>query len=411
MSGIANFLRTYEFLNLTKSVTESQMTVYNAPSKTWSQVGSKLYHISWYNGLSIAAVGADVTMYLALAVFRRAGLFCPLPPAPPVFPTPHDNVQFVDCAIKRALWNWDAGDRKEIEEGIESVFSDRWNIFQVVGEWSMAYSLENGERSSYFKPTFLTISEPLQNGASFRSISADFAKLWQSEKKAILNAFYHQEEPPPLGFRAKKIYQDIRGLASKLHQGNENYLKAFNEYLKTKNSAPATIPRILHQYEAPSIIPSAPPLDDREIDIDMARNIAFLRLSLGGLPPQTNSRIKSEILGDSTHSSNYGSPKFLIAKLALLQAFESPRDLPAFLPWHQSLRNGKTFREAMQDFALLSKSDFAKLRITVIESWRSQTLSDPLKRKLNDLNEFGQIFAPSSDFLKLYEALRIDLLA
>lgn len=396
MPGIGNFLRTYEFLNLTKSVTVSQMALYKAPHKTWSQVGNKLYQISWYNGLSIAAAGADVAVYLTVAALRRIGLFCPPPPAPPVFPSPHDNVQFVDSAIKRALWDWELSVRKEIEEGIESSYSDRWNVFQVVGEWSVAYSLENGERSSYFKPTFLTISEPLENGASFRSISSDFAKLWQSEKKAILHALYRQEGPPSLGYRAKKVYQDIRGLASKLHQGNQNYLKAYSEYVNIKSRAPAIL-QVQNQNLSSPVVPSAPALDEREIEVEMAKHVRFLRSSLGRLPFLTGQRIRSEVLNDQTDLSNGRSPKFLIAKLSLLQAFES-QDLPAFLPWHQPLRSGKTFRNALQDFSNFSRSDFMKLRDAVIEPWRSQSLSATLKMRLNELNEFGQLFATNPVF-------------
>ncbi len=164
-----------------------------------------------------------------LALFLPSRLF---------FPIPFDNVQFIDGAIKRALWDWDLTSRKEIEEEIETSYSEKRNIFQVVGELSLAYSLENMGRSSYFNPTFLTISEPLENGASFRSVSAAFAWLWQSEKKAILNALYHQTEAPTLGFKARQVYQDIRGLASKLHQGNQNYLNAFSEYTAKKTSSP-----------------------------------------------------------------------------------------------------------------------------------------------------------------------------
>jgi hypothetical protein len=95
----------------------------------------------------------------------------------------------------------------------------------------------------------------------------------------------------------------------------------------------------------------------------------------------------------------------------LLQAFESQGDLPTFFPWHQTLRSGKTFRNALHDFSNLSKSDFLKLRDAVIEPWRSQSLSATLKTRLNDLNEFGQLFASNPVFLNIYEAFRIDLLA
>src|SRR6187431_1210358 len=118
MSGIGSFLERYEFLNLTKSVTESQMSLYKQPNETWSQIGGKLYSVCWYNGLSIGAVGVDVAVYLFVSTLRSAGLFLPPPPKPPVFPFPQDNVEFINCAIKRAIWDWDLWARKEIEEAI-----------------------------------------------------------------------------------------------------------------------------------------------------------------------------------------------------------------------------------------------------------------------------------------------------
>jgi hypothetical protein len=432
MSGIGSFLERYEFLNLTKSVTESQMSLYKKPNETWSQIGSKLYHITLYNGLSIGAVGADVAVYLAVSTLRSMGLFCPPPPQPPVFPFPQDNAEFIDCAIKRALWDWDLWARKEIEEGIESSFSEKWNVFAVVGEWSLGFSLENMARGSYFKPSFLTISEQLENGASFRSVCTDFAKLWQSEKQAILKALYTQNPLPALGFRARKVYQDIRALASKLHHGNQNYLTAYAEYLKRKSSPASSstqaprlnsgmnfqssayasvipspvFPKVDATSGAP--IPSAPPSPtERDLEEEMALDVAFLRRAVSGLP--NSPRLRSDILSDETHPSSPASPKTLSARLALLQAF-SAENRPSFLPWNQSLENGKTFRQALQDAAALTKSDSLKLQGALVDPRRSRNLSASLKERLKELNEFGRILAKSKDFLKVYEALRIDLL-
>jgi hypothetical protein len=427
MPGIGSFLERYEFLNLTKSVTESKISLYKKPNVTWSQIGSKLYHVSLYNGLEIGAVGADVAVYLAVSTLRSLGLFCPPPPQPPVFPFPQDNVEFIDCAIKRALWDWDLWARKEIEGEIESNFSEKWNVYAVVGEWSLCYSLENMARGSYFKPTFLTISEQLENGASFRSVCTDFAKLWQSEKQAILKALYSQDTPHALGFRAKKVYQDIRALASKLHHGNQNYLAAYAEYVKRKSS-PAPLPKADAPLGAPSptqaprgnfhppafsptplVVPSAPPpLTDRDFEVEMASDVAYLRRAVTGL--QSSRRLRSDILSDETHPSNPTSPKALCARLALLQAF-SAENRPSFLPWNQSLQNGKIFRQALQDAAALTKSDSQKLQGALVDPWRARNLSAPLQERFSDLNEFGRILANSKDFLKVYEALRIDLLA
>lgn len=411
MSGIGSFLRSYEFLDLTKSVTESKMTLYKQPNKTWGDIGNKLANISYYNTLSIGAVGADVATYLAVSSLRGIGLFCPLPPAPPVFPAPFDNVQFIEDAIKRALWDWDLTPRKEIEEGIETSYSEKWNVFQVVGEWSIAYSLENMGRSSYFKPTFLTISEPLENGATFLSVSTAFARLWQSDQKAILNALYHQTEAPALGYRARQVYQDIRSLASKLHQGNQNYLNAFSQYAAKTPSAP-TSPAPVPSYERPQVhpIPSAPPLSRINPEMAIALNVAFLRSSLSKLPSQDQKRLKSELLGRSSNMDREAL-KYLMARLALLKAFESKNERPGFLPWDSTLQNGKTFRQAMQSFELLRRSDFVELREAALDSWREYLLSPSLKERMDDLNGFGRVFAKQQDFLKLYEALRIDLLA
>lgn len=236
MSGVSNFLRTYDFLHLTRSVNEAQIALHKEPNETWGDISSKFCNICWLNCESIAAVGLDVVTYLAVSTLRGCGLFLPQPPAPPAFPTPHDNVEFVQYAIERALWNWNPALRKEFEEGIDACLSDKWNVFQAIGEWSLAYSFENAEKSSYYKPTFLTISEPLENGESFRSVGQAFDRLKARDRTAILNALYKQEEAPSLNSSGKKVYQNIRALASKLHQGNQIYLSAFGEYRKKKEA-------------------------------------------------------------------------------------------------------------------------------------------------------------------------------
>ena len=429
MSGVGNFLRTYEFLNLTKSVTETQMALYKEPNKTWSDVGNKLFNISWYNTLSVGAVGADVVTYLAVSSLRGIGLFHPLPPQPPVFPTPHDNAQFIDCAIKRALWDWNPSDRKDFEEGIESSLSDRWNVFQVVGEWSLAYSLENGEKGSYFKPTFLTISEPLENGATFRSASTDFAKLWKKEQKAILEALFHQSAAPSLGSKGKKVYQDLRSLASKLHQGNQIYLTAFGEHVKQKAAVSAATdspPLYQERSYAPnprpslrSSSPSAPPRIERNIEVEMADSVAFLRDALQDLPSQKRGQVRSDILSDLSDridSSDQGSSKKLLASLCVLRGFQETfangrNEVPSFISWDASLSNGKTLREVGQGFAGMRDQDFTQLRNAMVDPWLSRSLTRPLRERLDQANEFGGLVVRNRDFTKAYKALRIDLLA
>ncbi len=402
MSGTINFLRNYQFLNLTKSVTEAQMCLYKEPPKTWSDVGNKLFHISCYNGLSVATVGADVATYLAISTLRRAGFFLPLPPAPPVFPTPHDSVQFIDCAVKRALWDWDPAVREELEEGIECSLSDKWNVFQVVGEWSLAYSLENGDKGSYYKPNFLTISEPLERGESFRSVSLAFASLWQKDKKKILNALYHQTGTPSLGYKAAKIYKDIRALASKLHQGNQMFLAAFNGYVTQKEQAPIARP-VSSAPAAPyyPVLPSAPvfSLANRNVEVTMARDVKFLRSALMDAPYQQQ-----------------GISPELLARFTMLRGFkqafqEKNAETPAFLPWNVSLRNGKHFRSAGQEFAFLSESEYTRLRNAIGNALLVRSLTPALQEKLRAVDEFAAHLARNADFLKVYDALRIDLLA
>ncbi len=143
----------------------------------------------------------------------------------------------------------------------------------------------------------------------------------------------------------------------------------------------------------------------------MALNVAFLRSSFSKLPSQDRERVKSDILAHSRNPSNRDATKYLIARLTLLQAFESKSERPSFLPWNSRLESGKTFRQTLQEFALLRRSDFVKLREAALDSWREYLLIPPLKEKMDNLNEFGQIFAKHKNFLKLYNALRIDLLA
>jgi hypothetical protein len=309
MSGMISFLRNYEFLNITKSVTEAQLALYKKPTQTWGQFGSKLYNICWYNCESIAAVGIDVAIYSVVSSLRSCNLLCPLPPTPPTFPIPHDNVEFIRYTIERALWDWNLSDKKEMKEGIADGLSDRWNIYQVVGEWSLAHYLENAARSSFFKPTFLTISEPLENGETFLSVCKAFARLWQSEQKSILDALFRQGARPPLSSAGKKVYQEIRAIASKLQQGNQIYLIALNDYMKqlasdapaaaselpkvhrpTTPSAPLSthdFPRLYPALTAPIIPahqpePSAPPLPESipAQEMQMAVNVQFLRVAL-----------------------------------------------------------------------------------------------------------------------------------
>jgi len=392
MSGIGHFLRTYEFLNLTKSVTEAQLALYKEPNKTWSQIGGKLYSISWLNGLSIAAVGADVAAYLAVSTLRSVGLFRPAPPKPPVFPSPHDNVEFLDYAIRRALWNWEPLQKKEMEEAIDASYPE---AFQTLGEWSFAYSLEHREKGSYYRPTFLTVSETLENGASFRSVLNDFGKLWKSEQQAILNALYSQTQPSSLGGNAKKVYSDIRAIASKLHQGNQNFLSAYSKYAEGKAAA-----------QPPA--PSAPPFQERSFERQMAEDVAFLREAIQELPRAAAGALRSEALR--------GRGKETIAALAVLRGFktayqEQSGELPSFFPLDAQLPGGRSVRSAGIAFASLNDRDFLRLQEAAATPYLAHSLPPSLKSRLDDTMAVARLLASSPGFIRACEALQIDLLA
>ena len=261
MSGIANYIRNYHFLDFTKSVAEAELALCKKPDQTWTQIGSKFYNICWYNAKAIPTVGLDVITYLGVSALHGCNLFCPPPAAPPTFPSPHDNVQFIQYAIQRALWNWDPALKREMQEGLDDSLSDKWNIFQVVGEWSIAYLFENAHKSSFYMPTFLTNSESLANGESPRSVGTAFASLPQADRTAILEALYLQKDSPSLGSSAKKVYQNIRSLASKLQQGNRIYLDAYSGYARKKASGMLQEPiPLADQPTVGAVLPSAPPM-------------------------------------------------------------------------------------------------------------------------------------------------------
>jgi len=434
MSGVSSFLRNYEFLNLTKSVTESQMALYQKPNQTWAQVGDKFYNICWYNLEAISAVGADVVTYLAVSAMRKCGFFLPQPPQPPTFPIPHDNVEFVGYAIQRALWNWDPAQRKELEEGIADSLSEKWNVFQVVGEWSLAFSFENDKRSSFFRPTFLTVSEPLENGESYLSVGAAFERLRQRDKTAILNALYRQEAPASLSSTGKKVFQDIRSLASKLHQGNQGYLTTYSDYVKQIEANTSPAPEPLPETVVHAAEPSAPPQPQIYVsDGKMTADVSFFRASVmdavARLDPTRRNRVVRMVVEDTTGSFERGyspeilaaqmpesSPKYFIARLALLNFFKEGfqknqlGNCPDCFSLDQHLRNRKTLREIGQDFAMLSNQDFAVLKAAIVDPYHAR-LNWTLQAKLSELSELAESIRTNDRFLRIYEALRIDLLA
>jgi len=214
---IGNFLRNYNFLSLTKSTVDEATKL---PSDNWKKKGINFSKVA-------VAVGAEIPAYIAVSSLRWCGFFNPPLPQPPEFPIPHNNVDFMDVSTQRALWDWKPELKADIQEGISMCLSDKWNVFQVVGEWCIANSFEH---PNYAKPTFLTVSEPLENGTSFRDVTLAFSKLKQKDKTAIFDAVYHQTEIKPVSAAGKQVYQDLRAIASKLTQGNEGFKNTFQEF-------------------------------------------------------------------------------------------------------------------------------------------------------------------------------------
>ncbi len=239
MTQIGNFLRNYNFMGLTKTVADAQSEVCQQPNKNWQQMAGKMGKNVLLTSLLVGAQFAEIPTYIAVSGLRWCRLFTPPLPQPPAFALPHSNAEFMDNSVKRALWDWKPGLKNEMMEGIGDGLSDKWNVFQVVAEWCLANSFEH---PSYSKPTFLTASEALQNGQTFGTVAKAFSKLWESDKNDILDAVYHQTEIKSVSSAGKKVYQDLRALASKLTQGNQAFLSSFKELMeKTAAAEPASV--------------------------------------------------------------------------------------------------------------------------------------------------------------------------
>ena len=408
MTSIADYynsLRNYQFLDYHKAGVAEQMKMHQ---QTDLSSMDKFKNVCWYNAEAIVRVGFDVGTYLTLiSLLRPIGLCHPVPPAPPEFPTPHSNVELMDYAVRRALWNWGQSAQKEILEGIADNYSDRWNVFQLVGEWSFAFALENAHKSSYYKsnPTFLTIAEELDNGATYRTISKDFNSLWAKDKTAVLEALYRQAPCSSLSSSAKQVYQNIRAFASQLHQGNQNYLQSFNEYSKTLGA----------QATAPTPVRPKPQITEREIhflkDVDFMRKACLD--ALNRLP--TNQR-KTALEWITTNGRNHPGydPKGLVAYLTLLhvmkEGYKNNRlaQTPGFILYDTTLLNGKSMREVGVGFAVMPDRDFANLQQVACDP--NQYLPYSLQEKHRELSEFASYLTGNRAFIEAYDALRIDLL-
>jgi hypothetical protein len=339
-----SFLRNYDYLNLTKSVTDAQAELYKAPHETWAQMGSKFYSICSSNAQSIAATGADTALFLFVSTMRSCGYFIqPLPT--PDLPNAHDNVDYLDNAIARGLSLWNPEKREAFKEGLAEGLSDEWNIYQAVGEWAVAHYYENKEGLGFYKPSFLSASEPLANEASFVSVGRAFKALSGGNQKAILKAVYLQEEPNSLGSAARDVYRDLRGLASLLHQGNMGFLKTFSEYSEKHDETAA----------APSVaLPSAPPAELAP-SYQPIRNVNFLKRFLTSSVPSTmKEAVRSAIIQDRSHpvipargalcfSDLRSSPCYSLARLLVLHLVkDGSAKTPDCFPWNHRLENGKT---------------------------------------------------------------------
>jgi hypothetical protein len=230
------YLSNYQPFDMTKKLAAQTAQKNEEPVETWAQFNSIFYRICLNNAKSCVFTGADVITYLAVSALRHIG-FC-LPPLQfPQLSIPRDNVDFISNSIKRATWTWKNEEKKVLEMEIAEFLGEEYEIFQVVGEFSIAYAYESLKQrgKEIFIPNFLTTSEPLENDQTFNSVGKRFAKLNEKDQQNVLKSIYNQKEEVLTG-EAKAVYVDIRGLASKFSQGNEGYLKAFTAYNKAKES-------------------------------------------------------------------------------------------------------------------------------------------------------------------------------
>lgn len=413
MGSIGNFLKHYDFLTLSQSVTHLKQELYNEPNETWSQIGNKLCRICYYNTQSVAAVGADVAVYLFVSALRNVGCYLP-PLSKPDQARPHDNVEFIDFSIQRALWNWDPSERNEFEEGLDVGLCEKWNLYQAIGEWSLASFYEHAnEEGGIYKPSFLSVSEPLENGDSFLSVKKDFSSLGVKDRRAVLDAIYLQKDLDVLSSSAKSVCLKIRGLASLLHQGNEGFLKALGEFMQKRAS----------QEEPEALYPTAPnlgslhTLQDRWVG-DVAALREPLLQSLADLPLQRQTDLLNAITGDRFPAEmpedvRWGVaeqyPSFTVARLFLLECLKnaSPaHERFSFVEWDRILPNGKTMREAFQE-TNLSSLENNQLRSALFDL---HFYDEQLFERYKTLCQMAQVLCSSSAFTRAYQMLRSDLL-
>lgn len=436
--GIGSFFRNYQFLDFTKQVAQDQINLGKQPAETWGQIGNTLRLVCWNNTRNIFYTGLDVTTYLAVSILRSQG-FCLPPLSAPPLRSYHDDAQFLKSAVERGLWKWNPQKKADVEEAIETCFSDEYNIFAMVGEFCLAYFYEN-DNGKKFVPSFLKASEPLENNESFHTVGKRFAKLGSVDQRNILEAIYTQKEPKNLSSKAKQVHRDIRALASKLQQGNKGYLGAFQAYTTTKlghaayeipqstssqkGSAypnlsakpvtparpvpmPSAPPRVMPQPSAPPRsmpIPSAPPggpdpMAHHSTEIQMAEELAFVRRALSGCED-----LKRQITRNQDCS-------WAVASLMVIQALRDKlarRSTSGCLPMLQMV-NARAVDRVSAAFARLSEPQFKELIRNVITPTR--TIPSGFMHFYHDFMDLSKALREDPIFEQVFGALKIDLIA
>jgi len=332
-----------------------------------------------------------------------------------VFPTPRDNVDFMHNTIERALWNWPLGFRAAIEKEIETQSPDKWNVFQVILEWALAYAFENRNKSDLFRPKFLKIEE-LADRQTYVTIEERFGKLGSGEQEKIVNALYRQGPQPSLSVKGKKVYADMRALASKLHAGNPVYFQAFGDYTKKKEAGKLRDLKPYMQTALPGrqvtpIVKPSPQATDVAFSYDavskaMSRQEIAQLIAQDTYPPLSQGKTKEAL----TALRPNASPKYFVARLYALEMLKAvftsgtgPTD--HLLPLNVNLRSGKDCRTIGVGFASLSDGEFSSLRQAIVAG-SDQSLNSTLQTKLFELNEVADVIHRTPRFLKMFGDLQ-----
>lgn len=452
LSRTVNYLSNYQYLDLRNADRQAKSDIEKLPHGSCGEILKKSFKVISSDMKTLGKDFFEVGLYLCvLSPLRTCGVFCPPEPTPPVFPSPHDDGEFVQYSIERGLWRWDEEKGKQMKEDISTLSG---SVMPVIAQWTFAYSYDNLEkRKDYIKPSFLTMSASLEGGESYASVGKAFSQLKPVEKKAILEALYRQEDLKLGCFSShnvRKVYNDIRGLAYKLTQGNKNFTSALQEYIErleesepvassASTAAPVSTAPSCTQPRTQTITParvspSAPAQAPNLINVEreMTRDVAFLRTSLMESIEPLSLPVKNKLI-DAIKSDRSEVPylprnqvvnaipnpslKFLLARLSLVQFFKNTfweshsKDTPRFYCMNNLMlgESGKTVRDVGQDFSTLQSRDIKALQQAIIHPSVFDKLKDPLKRILLEINEFAAAVCKKPEFLTTYNALRTDL--